>query len=168
MAGIVLGGVDSQIMDTMQRGKMPTLALLEGYGSSFMSPQAFALLAALEGATAAITRRAGGTAADRSVLAVSMEGYHARVEPEDVGNTGRRSPVRGTELGDRVRAVRRPAAGIAGVVKSISTQPIRTPSGYELEGALVQRDTDVLDATGSIDPVCVPWLNLERIVREEW
>ena len=165
VAAVVVGSVDAMMLDTVEQRNLPALVLLEGYGETPISPETFSLLAALDGAFAAITSRVGCVAANRSVLAVSVDGHDTRVESERPDGANSLDLVGGVGPGDHVRAVRLPMAGVGGVVESIPSQPIKTHSGYELDGALVKCEADTSGEAGSVDRMRVPWLNLERIVR---
>jgi hypothetical protein len=161
---VVMGSIDPVLLDLTSRGDLPALVGLEGYGSRPMSAAAFDMLRASDGAHAAITCGVGHSAESIQVLAVCVEGKcedGILLEDDTLDVVDLREGVR---LGDNVRIVRGPFAGVRGVVEEIPSVPVKTQSGYQMDGAFLRVSVEPGGVEAEV-PMWVPWANLERVLR---
>lgn len=142
--GVVAGSIDASLLQLDPPLSISVVAT-EGFGSMPMSRVAFDLLQGEEGREVSVSGHTGDRVRPRKPLIVV---------PSKKGAQDFRPPLRRAEVGDRVRALRLPAAGKVGEIVLIPNARRVLPSGVHATGAVV-------DFEG--EKRFVPWGNLEHI-----
>jgi hypothetical protein len=175
--GIIVGGVSSSFRELAPIPPFPIVAT-QGYGSVPMAPVEFETLKQLEGHAASISGRMGEARdASRPEIIISISEHqhmvHGQSSKEDI-------LIEPPQIGQQVRALRRPLLGQMGEITSMPAAAQPLPSGLSLPGAQIsfrsfsstekpfsQGDLVSAQDEGGSRPLStqfVPWLNLERIV----
>jgi hypothetical protein len=175
--GVIVGGMSSSFRELTLIPPFPIVAT-QGYGSLPMAPVEFETLKQLEGHPAYISGRMGEAPnASRPEITIPLTEH----QHMDDGQRSREDiPIEPPQIGQQVRALRRPLLGQVGEITSIPAAAQPLPSGLSLHGAQVsflgflsteesssQQDVISAQDEGSSHPLStqfVPWLNLERIV----
>jgi hypothetical protein len=175
--GMIVGGISSSFHELIPAPSFPIVAT-EGYGRLPMLPGTFDILKQFEGHEASISGQTGGARdASRPKIIIPLTGHQQVDEREVLSEDVRIEPP---QLGDRVRALRRPLLGQVGEITSIPAAPQPMPSGLSLPGARIvfanpaspeessvphyMVSAQAVDRSRPPSTQFVPWLNLERIV----
>jgi len=153
-AAVALGGIDAGELDVFMAAttasRRPVLLLTEGYGALPMSAAAWDLLCGLAGRTACVS---GLTQIRAGVVRPEI------IVPDDADPDAKPdvsgADSSGLEPGLKVRLVRDPGFGTAGVVVALPTEPAALPSGVVTRVALVRCDdgAEMSVALRNLEPI---------------